>query len=70
MTNNTLIIIILAIVLYVLATGTGNAATTSAPSNGNCLQSIQQQYAPHWADMNQVQRAIVGLRAASCEGGR
>lgn len=69
MINNTLIIIILAIVLYVMATGTGNAAITSAPSNGNCLQSIQQQYAAQWAEMNQMQRAIVGLRAASCEGG-
>ena len=60
---------LLALVLYALSSGAGNAATTTAPS-GNCLQTLQAQYAGQWAEMNQVQRAIVGLRAASCEGGK
>ena len=60
---------LLALVLYALSSGAGNAATTTAPS-GNCLQTLQAQYAGQWAEMNQVQRAIVGLRAARCEGGK
>lgn len=69
MNNNIIYIILLAIVLYMMASGTGNAATT-APSAGNCVQALQAQYSAQWAEMNTVQRAMVGLRAASCEGGR
>lgn len=65
-----IIIGLLALTLYALSGGTGNAATTSTSSAGDCLQSIQAQYAGQWAEMNTVQRAVVGLRAASCEGGR
>lgn len=68
--NNIIYILILAAVLYMLASGTGNAATTSTSSAGDCLQTLQAQYAGQWAEMNTVQRAVVGLRAASCEGGR
>lgn len=70
MTNNIMYIFILGIVLYLLASGTSNAATTATQNGGNCLQSIQAQYAGQWAEMNTVQRAVVGLRAAGCEGGR
>lgn len=60
---------VLVLALYALSSGAGNAATTSTPS-GNCLQTLQAQYSGQWAEMNTVQRAVVGLRAASCEGGR
>lgn len=71
MNNNIVIVIMVAALLYALMGSTGNAATTtSAQSGGNCLQSIQAQYSSQWAEMNTVQRAMVGLRAASCEGGR
>ena len=62
-----IIIGLLVLALYALSSGAGNAATT--PS-GNCLQTVQAQYSGQWAEMNTVQRAVVGLRAASCEGGR
>lgn len=68
MSNNILIIVIVAAVLYVMSGGTGNAATTTAQGGQGCLQAIQQQYQAQWADMNQVQRAMVGLRASACEG--
>ena len=61
---------LLALVLYALSSGAGNASTTTAAPAGNCLQSIQAQYSAQWAEMNTVQRAMVGLRAASCEGGK
>ena len=70
MKNNLFLILLVAIALYVYSTNTGNASTTTAAPAGNCLQSIQAQYSAQWAEMNQVQRAIVGLRAASCEGGK
>ena len=70
MSNNTVIIVIVAAVLYIMATGAGNAATTTAQGGQGCLQSIQAQYSGQWAEMNTVQRAMVGLRAASCEGGK
>lgn len=71
MNNNIIIIVIVAALLYVMATGTGNAATTTTAQSGQgCLQSIQAQYSGQWAEMNQVQRAMVGLRAASCEEGK
>lgn len=70
MNNNIIYIILLAIVLYMLASGTGNAATTTTQNGQGCLQALQAQYSAQWAEMNTVQRAMVGLRAASCEGGR
>jgi hypothetical protein len=70
MNNNILIVVIVAALLYVMSAGTGNAATTTAQNGQGCLQAIQAQYSSQWADMNQVQRAMVGLRAASCEEGR
>lgn len=69
MNNNIVIAIAVAAALYMLMGGTGNATTTTQ-SHGNCLQSIQAQYSAHWPEMNQVQRAMVGLRASACEGGR
>lgn len=68
MSNNILIIAIVAAVLYVVSGGTGNAATTATQSGQGCLRSIQQQYISQWAEMNTVQRALVGLRASACEG--
>lgn len=60
---------LLVLALYALSSGAGNAATTTAPS-GNCLQTVQAQYAGQWAEMNTMQRAMVGLRASACEGNR
>lgn len=64
-----LIILGLAFLVWAANTNAGVASTTQTQAT-NCLQSIQQQYAPQWANMNQVQRAMVGLRASVCEGGR
>lgn len=69
MSNNILIVVIVAAMLYYLAGGTGNAASTTQ-SGADCVAAIQAEYAGQWAEMNQVQRALAGLRAASCEGGR
>jgi len=70
MNNNILIIVIVAALLYMLAGGTGNAATTGTQAGQGCLQSIQAQYSSQWAEMNQVQRAMIGLQASACEEGR
>lgn len=69
MNSNILIVAIVAAVLYVMATGNATTTTTTQVGRG-CLQSIQQQYSSQWADMNSVQRALVGLRASACEEGR
>lgn len=65
-----LIILGLAFLVWAANTNAGVASTATAQNGQGCLQSIQQQYAPQWANMNQVQRAMVGLRASVCEGGR
>ena len=70
MNNNILIVVIVAALLYMLMGGTGNAATTTTQVGQGCLQAIQAQYSAQWAEMNTVQRAMVGLRASACEGGR
>lgn len=59
---------LLALALYALSGGTGNAATTTTQS-GDCLQTLQAQYAGQWAEMNTMQRAMVGLQAAGCQDG-
>ncbi|MEZ4870424.1 MAG: hypothetical protein R3C14_54345 [Caldilineaceae bacterium] len=67
--NNIVIIIILALLLYMFAGGSAGGSTGSV-GGGDCVGAIQAQYAGQWAQMNQAQRAAVGLRAAMCEGGR
>lgn len=69
MSNNILIVAVVVALLYMMS-GAGNAATTTVQPSAGCLQSIQAQYAGQWAEMNTVQRAMVGLRASACEGGR
>lgn len=64
-----LIILGLAFLVWAANTNAGVASTTQAQAT-NCLQSIEQEYSSQWANMNQVQRAMVGLRASVCEGGR
>lgn len=65
-----IIIGVLVLALYALSGGAGSAATTTMQNGQGCLQAIQAQYSAQWAEMNTVQRAMVGLRAASCEGGQ
>lgn len=65
-----LIIMALAFLVWASSNGVGVASTTTTQAGQGCLQSIQQQYSPQWAEMNQVQRAMVGLRASACEEGR
>ncbi len=65
-----LIILGLAFLVWAANTNAGVASTTTAQNGQGCLQAIQAQYSSQWAEMNQVQRAMVGLRAASCEGGQ
>jgi len=64
-----LIILGLGFLAWAANTNAGVASTTQAQST-NCLQSIKQQYSGQWGEMNQVQRAMVGLRASACEEGR
>ena len=62
--------LIIAGLVALLLLSNANAGATTAMQSGNCLQSIQAQYTAQWAEMNSVQRAVVGLRAAGCEGGQ
>ena len=71
--RNLLAYILLGALLYYLATSNSLAATPQQrPVVGaGCVETYQAQYAPHWAEMNVLQRAMVGLAAAGCaEGGR
>lgn len=70
MSNNILIVALVAVALYILSAMDSNAATTSVQPGAGCLQTIQAEYGSQWAKMNTVQRALVGLRASACEGGK
>ena len=63
-----LLIAALAIAAYLWMGGTGNASTTTpaATNNAGCVAAYEAEYSDQWADMNQLQRAMVGLQAAGC----
>lgn len=69
MDNKTVLIVILLVVFFAWG-GCSPSAADSGPrqpvSQSDCVAAIQAQYSGQWANMNQLQRAAVGLQAASC----
>lgn len=71
--RNLLAYILLGALLYYLATSNSLAATSQQQPvvGAGCVETYQGQYSGQWAEMNVLQRAMVGLAAAGCEeGGR
>lgn len=61
-----LMVVVAAALLYVLMQQGSSASVGSATSGGNCVDALHAEYRAQWAEMNQVQRAMVGMQAAGC----
>jgi hypothetical protein len=59
-----LVVLVAAAMLYMLMQGT--SASTDGAVQGNCVDALHAQYRAQWAEMNALQRAMVGLSAAGC----
>ena len=60
-----LMVLVAAAMMWYLLTQQGSAAV-QPQVQGNCVDALHAQYAPQWADMSELQRAMVGLQAAGC----
>jgi hypothetical protein len=60
-----LMVVVAAVMMWYLLTQQGSAAV-QPQAQGDCVDALHAEYAPQWAEMNQVQRAMVGLQAAGC----
>ena len=73
-TKGVLIAVLTAALLYILFVAdpgvAANSDTSVSSVSVDCVTAIEQQYSPGWADLNPVQRFAIGMRAASCEGGK
>ena len=60
-----LIVVVAAALLYVLIQN-GSSADVQPAVQGNCVDALHAEYRAQWSEMNQVQRAMVGMQAAGC----
>ena len=60
-----LMVVVAAAMLYVLMQQ-GSSADVQPQVQGNCVDALYAEYRAQWAEMNQVQRAMVGMQAAGC----
>ena len=60
-----LIVVVAAALLYVLIQN-GSSADVQPAVQGNCVDALHAEYRARWAEMNQLQRAMVGMQAAGC----
>ena len=61
-----LMVLVAAAMMWYLLMQQGSSASVQPVGQGSCVDALHAQYAPQWAEMNQVQRAMVGLNAAGC----
>lgn len=62
-----LMVVLLVVVLWSCGSNGGTYTQTEmVQSQSDCVAAIKAQYADQWSAMNQMQRAAVGLQAASC----
>lgn len=61
-----LIVIVAAAVMWLSSNSVGVSSSTSAIPKADCLQALRAEYTPKWAEMSALQRAMVGVQAASC----
>lgn len=67
-----LMVVVGAAILYMLMQQGASMNSATGAVQGSCVDALHAQYAPRWAEMNQLQRAIVGAQAAaaaSTDGG-
>lgn len=61
-----MIIILAAMIWLYLGDDSVNTSSADSATGGDCIVSIREQYSGQWAEMSVLERAMVGLSAASC----
>ena len=60
-----LMVVVAAAMLYVLMQQ-GSSVDVQPQVQGDCVAEYRAEYRAQWAEMNQVQRAMVGMQASGC----